>query len=238
MQKVQEFTEAVKNYKSGFYPVVPFNTERDKLLTLDFTDRNKELTDEMLKDNSLFTQYITAKLQAAGATYGIGGYDEHRTIYSRSAVFDSKDDEPRRLHIGVDIWGEGGTAIHTPLEGTVHSFAFNDAFGDYGTTLILEHELEDILFYTLYGHLSLHSIADKREGQTVEKGEWIAAFGEAPENGHWPPHLHFQLMLDMEKNKGDYPGVCKLSEREQYLLNCPDPDLLLNMRKYAAEVSL
>ncbi|HUP13971.1 MAG TPA: peptidoglycan DD-metalloendopeptidase family protein, partial [Niastella sp.] len=212
MQKNQQFTEAVKNYRNGFHPIVSFNPATDTLMPLNFTEENKELNDTILKNNDLFTQYITEKLRATGATYGVGGYNEHRTIYSRSAVFDTSD-EPRRLHLGLDIWGEGGTAVYAPLEGTVHSFAYNDAFGDYGATLILQHELLGVLFHTLYGHLSLHSIADKREGQTVEKGEWIAAFGEAPENGYWPPHLHFQIILDMEGRKGDYPGVCKYSER-------------------------
>jgi murein DD-endopeptidase MepM/ murein hydrolase activator NlpD len=119
--------------------------------------------------------------------------------------------------------------VYAPLEGVVHSFAFNDAYGDYGATLILQHELDGITFHSLYGHLSLHSIEDKKEGQAIEKGEWIAAFGEPAENGHWPPHLHFQLIIDMQGWKGDYPGVCKYSEREKYLVNCPDADLILNM---------
>ncbi|HEY0058043.1 MAG TPA: peptidoglycan DD-metalloendopeptidase family protein, partial [Flavisolibacter sp.] len=136
-------------------------------------------------------------------------------------------------HLGVDIWGPAGVPVYAPLPGTVHSFAFNDAFGDYGATLILEHELEGIIFYTLYGHLSLHSIEDKQEGETVEKGQWIAAFGEPAENGQWPPHLHFQIIQDLGAYRGDYPGVCAVSEKEVYLANCPDPDLVLNMVGFA-----
>jgi hypothetical protein len=37
----------------------------------------------------------------------------------------------------------------------------------------------------------------------------------------------------MEFKKGDYPGVCKYSEQRKYLLNCPDPDLILQMMQYA-----
>ena len=61
----------------------------------------------------------------------------------------------------------------------------------------------------------------------VETGRVIGALGDPAENGGWPPHLHFQCMLDMEGYSGDYPGVCKWCEREQYLRNCPDPALLL-----------
>jgi len=37
-----------------------------------------------------------------------------------------------------------------------------------------------------------------------------------------------QLIFDMEGKEGDYPGVCRFSEREVYLHNCPDPGLLLH----------
>jgi len=220
--------------KIVFCPVVPFSHQRDKLLLMNFTNRNTGLTDEILTNTKAFADYVNNKLAENGATYGIGGYDEHRTIYSRSRVFDAPDDdEPRRLHLGVDIWGKANTPIYAPLSGTVHSFAFNDAYGDYGATLILQHKVDGLIFHTLYGHLSLKSIQDKKEGQTIEAGEWIASFGEPQENGNWPPHLHFQLILDMQGMKGDYPGVCKYSEREKYLANCPDADLILGMMQYA-----
>ena len=228
-----DIEKALKNYTGGFYPVVPFNKD-DQLLLMDFTQNNNGLTEEILNDTNKFSEYVNRKLKKAAATYGIGGYDEHRTIYKRSTVFDG--DEPRRLHLGVDIWGAAGTPVYAPLKGTVHSFAFNDAYGDYGATLILQHDLEGVIFHTLYGHLSLHSIEDKKEGQLIEKGEWIASFGEPAENGHWPPHLHFQLIEDMQGWKGDYPGVCKYSEREKYLANCPDGDLILGMMQYAKTI--
>jgi hypothetical protein len=39
------------------------------------------------------------------------------------------------------------------------------------------------------------------------------------------------VIIDMEGRKGDYPGVCAPSEKEKYLNNCPDPELLLNLNK-------
>jgi murein DD-endopeptidase MepM/ murein hydrolase activator NlpD len=123
--------------------------------------------------------------------------------------------------------------VRSPWNGIIHSFAFNNNFGDYGATLILIHNLEGIAFHTLYGHLSLNSIKNLREGGNVRKGDVIGEFGIPMENGQWPPHLHFQIIIDMENWKGDYPGVCKFSEKEKYLANCPDPDLILQMMKYA-----
>ena len=130
------------------------------------------------------------------------------------------------IHLGLDIWGPADTPVFAPLAGTVHSFAFNDAFGDYGATLILKHQLDDLVFHTLYGHLSLASIQNKKEGQVIVGGETIAWFGAPEENGHWPPHLHFQVIQNMQGNSGDYPGVCSYEDQSGYLENCPNPALL------------
>ncbi len=119
-----------------------------------------------------------------------------------------------------------------PLDGIVHSFAFNNQHGDYGTTIILSHQLEAYSFYTLYGHLNLNSIQGLQEGGRVGKGDIFAGFGIPAENGQWPPHLHFQLIIDLQGWIGDYPGVCKYSEKEKYLANCPDPDIILQMNQY------
>jgi hypothetical protein len=54
------------------------------------------------------------------------------------------------------------------------------------------------------------------------------------ENGNWPSHLHFQIILDLQDWQGDYPGVCKYSERQLWLDNCPDPDLILGMNQYVS----
>jgi hypothetical protein len=39
----------------------------------------------------------------------------------------------------------------------------------------------------------------------------------------------------MRGKEGDYPGVCKFSERGKYLLNSPDPDLILQMMQHAVK---
>ena len=229
----KNFEERLEKHPGAFHPVVPYEPG-DKLILMDFTDSNQELSPDMLNDTNSFMNYINTKLQWAGAKYGIGGYNEHRTIYSRSRKFDGKErEEPRRLHLGLDIWGKPYTKVIAPLDGVIHSFAFNNAFGDYGATIILSHNLEDFSFYTLYGHLSLNSLKNLREGEVVRKSDVFAEFGIPFENGQWPPHLHFQVILDMEGMKGDYPGVCKFSERSRYLNNCPDPDLIVKMKSKA-----
>lgn len=221
LQKLEHFAQ-----KNQFHKVVDFNLATDTLLSLDFTVKNKELTPEILADTALFSLWVNQQLANANARYGIGGYNEHRTIYSRSEHFDTVE-EPRRLHLGTDIWGPALTPIYNFYEGKVHSFQFNDHFGDYGATIILQYQLDELTLFALYGHLSLASLSGLKVGQIIAAGQHFASFGIAEENGHWPPHLHFQLMFDMEGMFGDYPGVCQFSKRETYLNNCPDPALIL-----------
>jgi len=222
----------LQKHQTAFHPVVPFNPACERLFSFDFTENNKELRPEQIADTEHFADYINGILRHHHCTYGFGGYGEHRTLYARSRHFDGEG-EPRRFHLGIDIWGPAGTKVMSPLDGIVHSFAFNNTDSDYGATLVLTHNLEGAGFHTLYGHLSLNSLKNLHEGKTIMRGQVIGEFGMRFENGNWPPHLHFQVILDMQGWKGDYPGVSRFSERERWLENCPDPDLVLQMGKYA-----
>jgi murein DD-endopeptidase MepM/ murein hydrolase activator NlpD len=220
----------IKSHPGSVGKVVDFDLATDRLFHFDFTANNTELDPGSFTDTAKFTVWVNEKLKTNKAKYGIGGYMEHRTLYARSPLFDAGD-EPRRLHLGIDIWAKEGTPVYSPLPGKVHSFNDNNNFGDYGPTIILEHDLDGLKLYSLYGHLSRSSLDGLSIGQTVHPNQQIASFGGIEENGHWPPHLHFQLMFDMEGNHGDYPGVCRFSEREKYLKNVPDPQLILKFPK-------
>jgi murein DD-endopeptidase MepM/ murein hydrolase activator NlpD len=77
--------------------------------------------------------------------------------------------------------------------------------------------------------LSLDSLIGKKIGTKVKQGETIATLGSAPINGDYAPHLHFQIIFDIENKTGDYPGVCSKNDLTYYLQNCPDPNLLLKI---------
>ena len=201
---------------------------------LDFTANNKDLESLNLEDTAQFSEYVFDKIAATGAEIGVGGYMEHRVIYRRSEHF-STQTEPRCIHLGIDLWVEAETPIYAPYDAKVHSFQYNDNFGDYGPTIILEHS-QSFNFtsyktlYTLYGHLSLDSLNGLFEGKVIKKGEKIAKIGNFPINGDWPPHLHFQVMTDMMGMKGDFAGVCTLFEKEKYQQICLDPNLILGLK--------
>ena len=247
----------IRKNQLGFAQVIRFDPTEQKIASIDLSAKNKGLDETIFNDTEIFASYIEALRKKQNVEYLVGGYNELRVIYGRSELFntqktvrsidgpvpvndsllsgttDSADAlEPRRLHIGTDIWGAVGTPVYAFMGGMVHSFAFNDHYGDYGATLVLAHQLDSVPFYTLYGHVSSRDINYINEGDYVVRGQEIAHFGDKHENGHWPPHLHFQIMADMELYEGDYPGVCKYSESKKYLRNCPDPDLILRLNQY------
>lgn len=213
--------------------LLPFDFSRDPYLVFDFTARNSDLAQLDLTDTAAFTEYVFSKLRAAGARVGVGGYNEHRVIYRRSEHFQQQT-EPREIHLGIDFWADAGTPVFAPLAGVVHSFRDNDHFGDYGPTIILEHDriagpYPGGKLYSLYGHLTRASLDGLYEGKPVRANVKIAEIGPYPENGDWPPHLHFQLMTDLLGMRGDFPGVCSVADRAKFLAICPNPNQFLNI---------
>ncbi len=198
-------------------------------VALDLSVTNENLATQKLATAKDYEKYIQNHLNNHQAKIAFGGYIEHRNLYQRSTVFKNDNSDERNIHIGLDLWINESAPIYAALEGKIHSFQNNDALGDYGPTIILEHQIEDFTFHTLYGHLSLDSLDGKKVGDFVAKGEQIAHLGLPPINGDYAPHLHFQIIIDMENKTGDYPGVCSSKTLSFYLQNCPDPNLLLKI---------
>ncbi|WP_295767304.1 peptidoglycan DD-metalloendopeptidase family protein [uncultured Mucilaginibacter sp.] len=231
MDKHLQLAEYCSKHPHALSSVVDIDFLHDRLYKFNFTSSNKDLSPATIANTGEFSQWIVQTLSRNDCRYGIGGYMEHRTLYSRSPLFDTPNQEPRRLHLGIDIWSPAGTPVYAPLAGTVHSFKDNNSFGDYGATIILEHKLDGLTLYSLYGHLNTQSLDGLERNKWVNQGEQIACFGLAAENGNWPPHLHFQLMFDMQGLEGDYPGVCKLSDKDSYMQNVPDPEIILQLNR-------
>lgn len=225
-------TQLLQRHQHEFGPVLPVDLNAPTVARLDFTAANPLLLDENLRDTAAFEELVARLLAAQNALIGVGGYLENRVIYRRSpGLFDADPTVPARsLHLGVDVWLRAGTPVLAPLPATVHSLHDNEGHGNYGPTIILEHELEGTAFYTLYGHLSRRETGLLRPGLTIEKGQTFAEVGPAPENGDWPPHLHFQVIADLQGRVGDFPGVALVAERDQWASLCPDPNLILQSR--------
>ena len=212
------------------HPLIDASIPNSAYMPLDLSIQNEELKAVNIFSSEDLKCFIWNYMKQNKTKVAYGGYLEQRGIYQRSNYFNSSNPETERnIHLGIDIWIKANTPIYAPLDATIHSFKNNTNHGDYGPTLILEHNSNGIIFYTLYGHLSLASIANKSIGVELKKGEQIAALGTADVNGDYPPHLHFQIIKDIQDYKGDYPGVSNQAELEFYKQNCPDPNLLLKL---------
>lgn len=182
-------------------------------------------------DATQFESAVENHLEQHKAKVAYGGYLEERNLYKRSNIFNDSVAEERNIHIGLDLWTEAGTNVLAALDGVIHSFADNKGFGNYGPTIILKHESEIGIFYTLYGHLSLKSILTLVPGMAVKQGQVIGNLGDAAVNGNYAPHLHFQLIRDIGDYFGDYPGVSSKKDVPYFRNNCPNPNLLLKIQK-------
>ena len=106
----------------------------------------------------------------AGSISSYFGYRKHPT------------GENDRFHYGLDITAERNAEIVSFADGIVTVTAESSSYGKY---LIVTHENGCT---TLYAHCEK---IDARSGQTVRKGEKIAAVGDSGQTTG--PHLHFEL---------------------------------------------
>lgn len=210
--------------------VIDASIDHEDYIPLDLSSANDELLKFDIKCAVSFEEYIENHLTSNNAKVAFGGYNEERSLYQRSTIFKDQETEERNMHIGLDLWIKAGTPVLAALDGKVHSYNYNEGFGDYGPTILLEHKLESQTFYTLYGHLSLDSLENIKIGSIFKKGEQLASLGDASVNGDYSPHLHFQIIKNIADKLGDYPGVCSKNELPFYLENCPDPNLLLKIK--------
>jgi murein DD-endopeptidase MepM/ murein hydrolase activator NlpD len=179
-------------------------------------------------DNTSLSNYLESLIKDENGHILYGGYLEERALYNDKSHFQSGNKQ-RNIHLGIDFWAKEGTLVVAPLDGIVHSFANNANKGNYGPTVILKHNIGVDTFYSLYGHLSLDSLNNIKIGQTIRQGSIFAKLGEEKINVGYVPHLHFQLIKDLEGYSGDYPGVCHKDDLEFYTANTINPNTYFNL---------
>mmetsp|Transcript_8685 Transcript_8685/g.13465 ORF Transcript_8685/g.13465 Transcript_8685/m.13465 type:complete len:336 (+) Transcript_8685:114-1121(+) len=203
----------------------------------DYTGKNNNDNDVILQGGKKVPQLLPtredalefAKTQKQSKLFDVGRYDEDRRGMYTSSLFDAKDEEQRRtIHVGIDIGVPVGVKIHSFVDGVIHSLGYNEAIGDYGHVIVVEHRISATSkCWVLYGHLDANSIKGKHVGQKIKKGEVIGRIGDTSENGGWTgTHLHFQVAMTPPQTH-DMPGVVSLKDREGALLEYVDPRYVL-----------
>lgn len=216
-----------------FESVVACDLRTDPLLILDFSVGSPQMPNPAeTMTPARAAKHIFRAIEDAQCLAAIGKYDEYRLIYSGEDFIDATGNR-RTLHLGIDIFMPAGSALYAPLAGTIYGAENNDAALDYGGTLILEHLINDeegaLKFYTLYGHLKPDSLAHHAIGDTVQPAQKIAELGDIHENGNWPPHVHFQIVIDMLEKTNTFAGVGSHAQRNVWLDLCPDGNIILGI---------
>jgi murein DD-endopeptidase MepM/ murein hydrolase activator NlpD len=166
---------------------------------------------------------IDETMADARTGFAFGRYAEPRDLYNNEHFADG-DAENRTVHLGLDLFCVAGTPVFAPLDGKVELLANNARKLDYGPLIVLRHASDsDEPFFTLYGHLGMEVLDRLRAGQAINAGQQIATIGSPPQNGDWPPHLHFQLILDLKDLGVDFPGVACKSQQDYWLGLSPSP---------------
>ncbi len=162
-----------------------------------------------------------------------GGYLEPRPLYTSSAYdkIGNNGREKRTIHLGIDYWLPAQTPVHALFDSEVVIAVNDEGDKEYGGLVALKHIVNDVEFYTLYGHLSVASAIRHTIGDRLKTGDLIGSLGNYPENGHWAPHLHFQVMLSMLDNKVDFPGVAYFNQINVWKSICPDPNMLFKSKE-------
>lgn len=96
------------------------------------------------------------------------------------------------FHHGIDFLPGYGHPIQAIADGTVSQIV-EDPYGGLGYYVVIDHNVEGMVFQSLYGHLKAGSIRVK-VGQKVHVTDVIAECGDTGESTG--SHLHFGILID------------------------------------------
>ena len=221
----------LKNNSESFSSPIGISLDSSNSTVFDLSVGSTDVESPLqLADPQSFGNLVTKKLKAAGVEIGIGRYNESRLIYL-GEQYQEPGNEHRTVHLAIDLFVKSGTPVLSVYDGVIHSFQDNSNPLDNGPTIVIEHKTSPggPPFYILYSHLTRDSLDGLSTGRVVKQGEEIGRVGTYPENGGWPPHLHFQLIVDMMDKEEDLFGVAPPSKRNVWLSVCPDPNLILKI---------
>lgn len=120
----------------------------------------------------------------------VGGFEDMDVIYTEPAAYDRVSDaygirihpetQEEKLHSGVDLAAEAGTAVYAAAEGIAVETGFDDVCGNY---VIIRHPNGELTYYANCEQILV------QEGDSVDTKTQIASIGSTGQSTG--PHLHF-----------------------------------------------
>ena len=231
IQISKNYNKIINYIENNFFSnVLDFNLNKINKSIINLNS-NSIFTKKNIQNPKKITNTINTFLKINDSQIGIGLYKEKRDVYkSKNYISNFNSKIKRDIHLGIDIFAPVGTKIKSPLNGKVFILKYNAFKYDYGPTIVLEHKIDKVIkFYTIYGHLSKKCIKNLKVGQKIKKNQFIADIGNYPINGNWPPHLHFQITIDMMGEKENFTGVSEDILLSVWSKISPDPNLILGI---------
>lgn len=166
---IQNNEESLNIYEN----VIIENTEREKLNQV--VENNNE-TSSSINEMELDVKNLNAAYSFSLPLNGI--------VSSTFGARESKYQNVKGYHTGIDLAADKGTTIKAAMQGIVELVSSE---GDYGKHL----KIRCNNVTTLYAHCSKIYV---KEGQIVAEGQEIAAVGST--GNSTGPHLHFEIRVD------------------------------------------
>ncbi len=164
----------------------------------DFSSNNPKSVDYSPSDFKKFNQIVFDELKQSSCQWGIGKYLEERKNILRD--YPNIIEEQRYYHLGLDIIVPFDTPIFSPLNGEVFSVGKETKIGNYGGYIMLKHDVNDVVFYSFYGHLKTPHVVNV--GERINAGQLLARVGKENDSGGWFCHVHLQVLTQAALDDG------------------------------------
>ena len=156
----------------------------------DFSSHNPKTLAYSASNFKAFNRLIFEELEQSSHQWGIGKYLEERKNLLRE--YPNIIEEERYYHLGLDIIVPYDTPMFSPLDAEVYEVGKETQIGNYGGYVILKHKVNEVVFYSLYGHVKTpHTVG---VGDMLSAGQEFARIGQERDSGGWFCHVHLQIL--------------------------------------------
>ena len=158
-----------------------------------------KLSSEKIINQELFNQKIIDYAHEHNADLVLSGFLENREHMFRTLGCEQMVEQWRFYHLGLDVSAPVWTQLFAPLDGEVVISMEEEWYGNYGWVLVLKHELNGELLYSLYGHQNIETLPEV--WTFVKAWDKISELWDYSWNGGYFHHLHLQLLTEQGFNE-------------------------------------